>query len=40
MYQYDAVDQDFVADRAREFREQVARRLSGLLNRVVVGVGA
>jgi sulfite reductase (NADPH) hemoprotein beta-component len=32
MYQYDAVDQDFVADRAREFREQVARRLSGELS--------
>ncbi len=32
MYQYDAVDQEFVADRAREFREQVARRLSGELS--------
>ncbi|MDP1873368.1 nitrite/sulfite reductase [Phenylobacterium sp.] len=32
MYQYDAVDQEFVADRSREFREQVARRLSGELS--------
>jgi sulfite reductase (NADPH) hemoprotein beta-component len=32
MYQYDAVDQEFVADRAREFREQVGRRLSGELS--------
>ncbi len=32
MYQYDAVDREFVADRSREFREQVARRLSGELS--------
>ncbi|MCG9915009.1 MAG: nitrite/sulfite reductase [Phenylobacterium sp.] len=32
MYQYDSVDQEFVADRSREFREQVARRLSGELS--------
>ena len=32
MYQYDAVDQEFVADRSREFREQVTRRLAGELS--------
>jgi len=29
MYRYDAIDQEFVADRAAEFREQVSRRLAG-----------
>jgi sulfite reductase (NADPH) hemoprotein beta-component len=29
MYQYDAIDKDFLADRAAEFRGQVARRLAG-----------
>ncbi|WP_309644394.1 nitrite/sulfite reductase [Phenylobacterium sp.] len=29
MYQYDALDKEFLADRATEFREQVARRLAG-----------
>jgi sulfite reductase (NADPH) hemoprotein beta-component len=29
MYRYDAIDQEFVADRAAEFRDQVSRRLSG-----------
>ena len=29
MYQYDDLDQAFVADRAEEFRHQVARRLAG-----------
>ena len=29
MYRYDAIDQEFVADRAAEFREQVNRRLAG-----------
>jgi len=29
MYRYDAIDKDFVADRAAEFREQVARRMAG-----------
>jgi sulfite reductase (NADPH) hemoprotein beta-component len=29
MYRYDAIDKDFVADRASEFREQVNRRLAG-----------
>ena len=29
MYRYDAIDQDMVQDRAREFRIQVARRLAG-----------
>ena len=29
MYQYDAIDREFVADRSAEFREQVARRLAG-----------
>jgi sulfite reductase (NADPH) hemoprotein beta-component len=29
MYRYDAIDKEFVADRAAEFREQVARRLAG-----------
>ena len=29
MYQYDTLDKEFLADRAAEFREQVARRLSG-----------
>jgi sulfite reductase (NADPH) hemoprotein beta-component len=31
MYRYDVIDKAFVADRAAEFREQVARRLSGEL---------
>jgi sulfite reductase (NADPH) hemoprotein beta-component len=31
MYRYDVIDKDFVADRTAEFREQVARRLSGEL---------
>src|SRR3954467_9760793 len=29
MYRYDAIDKDFVADRAAEVREQVNRRLAG-----------
>ncbi len=29
MYRYDAIDRDMVADRANEFRHQVARRLAG-----------
>ncbi len=29
MYQYDTLDKEFLADRAAEFREQVARRLAG-----------
>src|SRR5437870_4124696 len=29
MYRYDAIDKEFVADRAAEFREQVSRRLAG-----------
>src|ERR1700712_1844071 len=29
MYRYDAIDKAFVAERAAEFRGQVARRLSG-----------
>lgn len=29
MYRYDAIDKQFVADRAAEFREQVNRRLAG-----------
>jgi sulfite reductase (NADPH) hemoprotein beta-component len=29
MYRYDAIDQEFLADRTAEFREQVARRLAG-----------
>lgn len=29
MYRYDAIDKEFVADRAAEFREQVGRRLAG-----------
>jgi sulfite reductase (NADPH) hemoprotein beta-component len=29
MYRYDSIDQEFVADRAAEFREQVNRRLAG-----------
>jgi sulfite reductase (NADPH) hemoprotein beta-component len=29
MYRYDTIDQEFVADRAAEFREQVNRRLAG-----------
>jgi sulfite reductase (NADPH) hemoprotein beta-component len=29
MYRYDTLDKEFLADRATEFREQVARRLSG-----------
>jgi len=31
MYRYDAIDKEFLADRAAEFRGQVARRLSGEL---------
>ena len=31
MYRYDAIDREFVADRAAEFRGQVARRLAGEL---------
>ena len=31
MYRYDAIDKEIVADRTREFREQVQRRLSGEL---------
>jgi sulfite reductase (NADPH) hemoprotein beta-component len=31
MYRYDALDKEFVADRAAEFRHQVERRLSGEL---------
>ncbi|MBI1405942.1 MAG: nitrite/sulfite reductase [Caulobacter sp.] len=31
MYLYDAIDKDFLADRAAEFRGQVARRLAGEL---------
>ncbi|MCI3179205.1 sulfite reductase [Caulobacter sp. CCUG 60055] len=31
MYQYDAIDREFLTDRANEFRHQVARRLSGEL---------
>ena len=31
MYRYDAIDKQFVADRAAEFREQVSRRLAGEL---------
>ncbi|HEX2562025.1 MAG TPA: nitrite/sulfite reductase, partial [Phenylobacterium sp.] len=31
MYRYDAIDKEFVADRAAEFREQVGRRLAGEL---------
>ena len=31
MYRYDAIDKEFVADRAAEFRGQVARRLAGEL---------
>ena len=27
MYQYDVIDKEFLADRSREFREQVDRRL-------------
>src|SRR5207237_7757203 len=29
MYRYDAIDKEFVADRAQEFRHQVNRRLAG-----------
>ncbi|WP_374658202.1 nitrite/sulfite reductase [Phenylobacterium sp.] len=29
MYQYDTLDKEFMADRAQEFREQVARRMAG-----------
>ncbi len=32
MYHYDAIDKEFVADRAAEFRAQVARRLAGEIN--------
>ena len=31
MYRYDAIDKEMLADRTREFREQVQRRLSGEL---------
>ena len=31
MYQYDLIDREFLADRAAEFRDQVARRLAGEL---------
>jgi sulfite reductase (NADPH) hemoprotein beta-component len=31
MYRYDVIDQEFVADRTAEFREQVKRRLAGEL---------
>ena len=31
MYQYDAIDREFLTDRANEFRHQLARRLSGEL---------
>ncbi|MDO9474394.1 MAG: nitrite/sulfite reductase, partial [Caulobacter sp.] len=31
MYRYDAIDKEFLADRANEFREQVGRRLAGAL---------
>ncbi len=31
MYRYDTIDQDFVTDRSREFREQCRRRLAGEL---------
>ena len=31
MYRYDAIDREMLADRTREFREQVQRRLSGEL---------
>src|SRR5688500_11410371 len=29
MYRYDAIDREFLTDRANEFRSQVARRLAG-----------
>ena len=29
MYRYDALAKEFLADRANEFRHQVARRLAG-----------
>jgi sulfite reductase (NADPH) hemoprotein beta-component len=32
MYQYDEIDRGLVAARTEEFREQVARRLSGALS--------
>ena len=32
MYRYDAIDKEFLADRANEFREQVGRRLAGSLS--------
>ncbi len=32
MYQYDTLDKEIVADRSREFREQVGRRLAGELS--------
>ena len=32
MYQYDALDKEFLADRSAEFRHQVARRLAGEIN--------
>ena len=32
MYRYDAIDKEIVADRTREFREQVQRRLAGELS--------
>jgi len=31
MYRYDEFDRQFVAERVEEFRDQVARRLSGEL---------
>jgi sulfite reductase (NADPH) hemoprotein beta-component len=31
MYRYDTLDKEFLADRAAEFRHQVARRLAGEL---------
>ena len=32
IYRYDAIDREFVRDRASQFRDQVARRLSGALS--------
>ncbi|MEK9611521.1 MAG: nitrite/sulfite reductase [Alphaproteobacteria bacterium] len=32
MYQYDTIDRDFLASRSTQFRDQVARRLSGALS--------
>jgi sulfite reductase (NADPH) hemoprotein beta-component len=31
MYHYDSIDRTFVAERVAQFRDQVARRLSGAL---------